>query len=104
MVNSFMRLNQRQIQAIEQVFKMVFSHGEVVLFGSRVDDQRKGGDIDLFVQPSEPTLNLFECKVRFLSMLKNSIGEQKVDLVLAPFASENLKQEIQKTGVLLCRM
>jgi len=99
-----MRLNQSQHQAIERVFEIVFLHGEVILFGSRVDDQKKGGDIDLFIQPSEPMSDLFVRKIQFLSALKKAIGEQKIDLVLSPFASEDLKREIQKTGVLLCRM
>lgn len=99
-----MRLNQTQIHAIEQVFQMVFSHGEVILFGSRVDDQRKGGDIDLFIQPAEPMSDLFVRKIRFLRALKSKIGEQKIDLVLEPFAPEELKREIKKTGILLCRM
>jgi len=99
-----MRLSQAQVQAIEQVFQMVFSHGEVILFGSRVDDQKKGGDIDLFIQPAEPMSDLFARKVQFLLALKNEIGEQKIDLVLAPFAPEYLKREIKKTGMLLCRI
>jgi len=99
-----MRLSQAQVQAIEQVFKTVFLHGEVILFGSRVDDQKKGGDIDLFIQPAEPMSDLFARKVQFLRALKNKIGEQKIDLVLASFAPEDLKREIKKTGMLLCRI
>ncbi|MDX8378179.1 MAG: nucleotidyltransferase domain-containing protein [Mariprofundales bacterium] len=99
-----MRLNQVQVDAIEQVFQTVFLHGEVILFGSRVDDQKKGGDIDLFIQTAEPMSDLFERKIQFLLALKNRIGEQKIDLVLAPFAPEELKREINKTGILLCQI
>ncbi|MDQ6968120.1 MAG: nucleotidyltransferase domain-containing protein [Mariprofundaceae bacterium] len=99
-----MRLSQAQIHAIEQVFQTVFLHGKVILFGSRVDDQKKGGDIDLFIQTTEPISDLFACKIQFLLALKNKIGEQKIDLVLAPFASEALKDEIDKTGILLCQI
>ncbi|MDQ7056988.1 MAG: nucleotidyltransferase domain-containing protein [Ghiorsea sp.] len=84
-----------QIYAIEQVFQMVFSHGEVILFGSRADDQKKGGDIDLFIQPAEVMPNLFARKIQFLRALKNKIGEQKIDLVLAPYAPEALQREIK---------
>lgn len=99
-----MRLSQAYIHAIEQVFQAVFLHGEVILFGSRVDDQKKGGDIDLFIQPANPMSDLFACKIRFLRSLKNKIGEQKIDIVLAPFAPEELKGEIKRTGILLCRI
>jgi len=99
-----MRLSQTQIDVIVQVFQHVFSHGELVLFGSRVDDQRKGGDIDLYIQPAEVMPDLVMRKIKFLAMLKSKIGEQKIDLVLAPFAPRNLKREIKGKGVLLCRM
>jgi len=98
-----MRLNEAQIRAIEEVFQTVFFHGEVILFGSRVDDQKKGGDIDLFIQPAEFMSDLFARKIQFLVALKNRIGEQKIDLVLAPYAPEALKREIKKTGILLCQ-
>jgi len=98
-----MRLTQAQIHAIEEVFQRVFLHGNVVLFGSRVDDQKKGGDIDLFIEPSVFMSDLFARKIQFLVALKKRIGEQRVDLVLAPYAPEALKQEIKKTGILLCQ-
>lgn len=99
-----MRLSQTQIDAIVQVFQHVFSHGELLLFGSRVDDQKKGGDIDLYIQPEELMPDLVMRKVKFLSMLKSKIGDQKIDLVLAPFAPRHLKREIRDKGVVLCRM
>ena len=43
-----MRLTQRQIQAIKQVAAEVFGcNAKTYLFGSRVDDSQRGGDIDL---------------------------------------------------------
>jgi predicted nucleotidyltransferase len=92
-----------QVQAITSVFQDTFSHGKVILFGSRVDDEKKGGDIDLFIEPAEPMSDLFTRKIKFLTALKKRIGEQKIDLVLAPFAADALKQEVKKKGVLLCQ-
>ncbi len=40
-----MRLNNNQKNALKQVFGNL--QGEVFLFGSRVDMNRKGGDIDI---------------------------------------------------------
>jgi len=99
-----MRLSSMQVQAITSVFQDTFSHGKVILFGSRVDDQRKGGDIDLYIQPAEVMPDLVMRKIKFLSMLKSKIGDQKIDLVLAPFAPRHLKREIRDKGVVLCRM
>ena len=41
-----MRLNQNYIRVIKQAFFEVFNKGDIYLFGSRVDDSKKGGDID----------------------------------------------------------
>jgi predicted nucleotidyltransferase len=45
-----MRLKKYEIEAIENTFLKKFIHGEVYLFGSRVDDNQKGGDIDLYIK------------------------------------------------------
>jgi len=37
-----MRLSQKQIEAIKNAFDKVFVQGRVILFGSRLDDTKKG--------------------------------------------------------------
>jgi predicted nucleotidyltransferase len=78
-----MRLTTSEINAITQNAKNIFGDAaKVYLFGSRVDDSKKGGDIDLYVI-SENQDNLYEKKVKFLSALDMSLGEQKIDVVIA---------------------
>ena len=60
-----MRINKLQRQAIQSVFQSVFGEGEVVLFGSRVDNNKKGGDIDLFIKPSQDSDDFFKKKLSF---------------------------------------
>jgi len=48
-----MRLTKRYIDVIKESFKNVFETGDIYLFGSRVDDTKKGGDIDLYLLPDE---------------------------------------------------
>jgi predicted nucleotidyltransferase len=55
----------------------------IVLFGSRTDPARRGGDIDLLVEVVSPQGIDFErLKRRIRLALEDEIGEQRVDLVL----------------------
>nr|MBL0721603.1 nucleotidyltransferase domain-containing protein [Sulfurovaceae bacterium] len=45
-----MRLMTQEKNAIIESFQEVFKSGKIYLFGSRVDDSKKGGDIDLYIQ------------------------------------------------------
>jgi predicted nucleotidyltransferase len=47
-----MRLSQNEVSLIRQTLAEVDPAGRVYLFGSRVDDSRRGGDIDLFLDAS----------------------------------------------------
>jgi predicted nucleotidyltransferase len=38
-----------EVKAIKQTYDEVFKYGDIYLFGSRVDDTQKGGDIDLYI-------------------------------------------------------
>ncbi len=58
-----MRLSTFQVKVIKNTLGQVFGQSaQIYLFGSRVDDQKKGGDIDLFVdtnqQESLPVIQL----------------------------------------------
>jgi len=43
------RLSQFEIDSIIKSFQEIFEKGVIYLFGSRVDDNLKGGDIDLYI-------------------------------------------------------
>lgn len=78
----FMRLSQFEIETITKLVQKHFGEeAQVFLFGSRVDDQKKGGDIDLFVKNSDKSRLNLEAKINFLVDLKSIIGDQKIDLV-----------------------
>jgi predicted nucleotidyltransferase len=70
----------------------------VFLFGSRMDDSKKGGDIDLFIQTDDKD-GLFEKKLRFLAKLKRQLGEQKIDVVFNEDEGRLIEQEIRKCSV-----
>ena len=77
-----MRLSQFEIEVINSMARKYFgSDVQVLLFGSRVDNMKKGGDIDLFIKNSEEALLTLETKIQFLAELKRVIGNQKIDVV-----------------------
>lgn len=52
-----MRLTSKQINDIQTAAREVFSPAvNVRVFDSRLDDQRRGGDIDLLVEPAHTLL------------------------------------------------
>ena len=58
-----MRLSQFEIETINILARKHFGQGTIVnLFGSRTDDLKKGGDIDLFIQNSNDWLLLRETR------------------------------------------
>jgi predicted nucleotidyltransferase len=75
-----MRLSDKQHQAIKKYFLEVFKEGQIYLFGSRADEYKRGGDIDLYIQ-TENKKNLMHKKIDFLVKLKREIGLQKIDVV-----------------------
>jgi|SRR3989339_31165 len=97
-----MRLNAKQQQDIVETFLEVFGKGELRLFGSRVDDTKKGGDIDLYVLPRSPD-NLAEKRITFLAKLKRRIGEQKIDLVIAHEHARPIDLVARQQGITLCQ-
>ncbi len=99
-----MRLNPAQIEMIRNTAQLVF--GDIVritLFGSRVDDQAKGGDVDLMVEVGgivdEPALS----SARVASRVSRSMNGRRVDVILkAPNLKNQPIHEIAtRTGVIL---
>ena len=95
-----MRLTEFEVSSIKKTAHEIFgAEAEIFLFGSRVDDSKKGGDIDLYIKA--PTGNDLKHKIRFLVALEQQIGEQKIDVILAEDQNRPIEQQAIKTGVLL---
>ncbi len=95
-----MRLSKRYIAIIKDKFQEFFKEGDVYLFGSRVDDKKKGGDIDLYFVLKDHH-NLFEKKIKFLSRVKRELGEQKIDIIFNQDENRLIEQEAIKWGIKL---
>jgi predicted nucleotidyltransferase len=77
-----MRLTPAQIDTIKSTTQAVLGEGaQVTLFGSRVHDDQKGGDIDLYVETANQDLmKKIRCKVRLQDQL-----DMPVDLIVKPY-------------------
>ena len=95
-----MRLLPEQQKSIKKYFLKFFEKGHVYLFGSRADDSKKGGDIDLYMVV--PNLeNLMQKKIDFLVAVKREIGNQKIDVVFDRGKNRLIDRIAKKEGVLL---
>jgi predicted nucleotidyltransferase len=90
-----MRLLKEERKAIREAVAKFDTDADVYLFGSRVDDTKKGGDIDILLisdKIDDHLLFLIEEEIF------KSIEEQKIDFVLSggtrnnPFAKLILKK------------
>jgi len=79
-----MRLNTQQQSAIRATVAETFGAGSAVwVFGSRVDDSKRGGDIDLLIQTNLVDINaLMRAEITLLTQLQRKLGEQKIDILL----------------------
>ncbi|PHS25241.1 MAG: DNA polymerase III subunit beta [Methylophaga sp.] len=84
-----MRLTVSQVKIIKQVVAIFAGEGaQVTLFGSRVDDDKKGGDIDLLVTLDEYVEHPAELSAKISARLIRLFHGRKVDVLLS---APNLK-------------
>lgn len=85
-----MRLTKFESETIKRIVEANIKDADVYLFGSRTDDKKKGGDIDLLIiSDNDVTLRM---RRKIYLELEDELGEQKIDIVaskrkkLVPFA------------------
>lgn len=93
-----MRLSQQEIQSIKEVVYSLDNNAKIYLFGSRVDDSKRGGDIDLLLL-SDKLTSKDARKARLA--LYSEIGEQKIDIIIANDLSEPFTRIAVEEGILL---
>jgi predicted nucleotidyltransferase len=78
-----MRLTDEESRAIRNCVERRLGPGaRVWLFGSRTDDSRRGGDIDLLVETPQPVANAFRESIWLETDLQIALGDQKIDVIL----------------------
>ena len=82
-----MRISKEEIQFLKSKILSINPGSKVYLFGSRVDDNKKGGDIDILIL-ADKKLSLKE-KLSISGSFQMRFGEQKIDLVSFTFDEES---------------
>ena len=97
-----MRINDNMKSKIVKYAKMNFSNFNLYLFGSRVDDSKEGGDIDLFIE-IQNVLDL-EKQMTFLKQIYKHVTQKKVDLVVkTPYvAHKQVFIDVKRRRIRLC--
>jgi len=73
------RLSSSELKVLKSKLYSLSDSAKLYLFGSRVDDTKKGGDIDLLI--IDDTLSKKDLRLLRVDFFKH-FGEQKLDLVL----------------------
>jgi len=94
-----MRLSLEHQKIIKTACKTTFGEEtEIFLFGSRVDDSKLGGDIDLYIKTIDKT-SLHQKKRKFMVELYSKLGEQKIDVIFNEDETRQIEQEAIKWGI-----
>ncbi|MBN2617031.1 MAG: nucleotidyltransferase domain-containing protein [Spirochaetales bacterium] len=74
-----MRLSSKEIENLKKTLESIDCNAKLYLFGSRTNNSKKGGDIDLLIISETMTKKeLRSIRINFF----NEFGEQKLDIIL----------------------
>lgn len=99
-----MRIAPQHIEGIRGIVREAAGRdARVRLFGSRLDDGRSGGDVDLLVQLQGPVHNPAMLAATIEARVTRLLGGRSVDVVIsAPNLSHlPIHDQAERTGVLL---
>ncbi len=96
-----MRLRTKEIQAILTSAQEIYGKGvKVFLFGSRTDDTKRGGDIDLLIRTDSENKKGVLARIRLVARLKQLLGDQKIDVV-GDYENSFIVNEALRNGIQL---
>jgi uncharacterized protein len=98
------RLESKDLDIICMTFKQCFEPDDHLwLFGSRVYPQKRGGDIDLYIEVKNfDYKKSSNQKSEFWGLLQDRLGEQRIDIVVRDPDQDLLIYKVARSeGVLL---
>jgi predicted nucleotidyltransferase len=93
-----MRIAKKQLAFLKQEVKKYAPEAKLYLFGSRLNDKKRGGDIDIMILTKEafPLEQKWEVKIKFYE----KFGDQKIDVVTFTFDDQdNFKKLVLLEGI-----
>jgi predicted nucleotidyltransferase len=97
-----MRLSAADRDLIKRFVTARVGGGATVrLFGSRTDDSRRGGDIDLFVELDHPVESRLVLECSLAALLERALDGRRVDVVVAApnVATRPIDTSARRTGI-----
>ncbi|MDR2923925.1 MAG: nucleotidyltransferase domain-containing protein [Treponema sp.] len=95
-----MRITEREKTAIVEAVANIDPNAKIWLFGSRADDNKKGGDIDIAVL-SENIIKDVMQEIQIRRFICGRIGEQKIDIVISSTGKEAIFRLAVAEGIQL---
>lgn len=99
-----MRLSKEQVHIIQEEARSIFGEGvKVRLFGSRLDDAQRGGDVDLLVECHEQIQDRLKKTLALTARLQMELGDQPIDVLVIDPTTElkRIHKVALRTGVTL---
>ncbi|TAN50197.1 MAG: nucleotidyltransferase domain-containing protein [Methylococcaceae bacterium] len=99
-----MRLTPVEIQSIRKAaLELAGPAARIRLFGSRLDDAARGGDVDLMLECDDPVAAPALLAARLGAAVSRTMGGRKVDVIIcAPnLAQSSIHRIAAEAGVLL---
>lgn len=96
-----MRVETKDVEIIKSIIHKKIDDARIYLFGSRVDDAKKGGDIDLYVKTSH--LVSLKDELNLLTQFELQGINRKVDLIIDSKGKQKdlFFKSIEKEAILL---
>jgi len=95
-----MRITEHEKKVIIDAVKNSDPNAKVWLFGSRADDSKKGGDIDIAVFSEIIDKDVMQ-KIQVRRFICDRIGEQKIDIVTTNSGKEAIFRLAVAEGIQL---
>lgn len=99
-----MRISIEQAKLMADAARQIFgTDTRLRLFGSRLDDSARGGDVDLLLESDRPVTEPALLAARLASKVSRQMGGRRVDVVVsAPNLQQTPLHEIaHREGILL---